>query len=347
MAYQYHGTTNLIPLPNRTVQTYPSGLVRVERSFACRKAQGSAYRGALKVGNLMPTDNGAPAVDGIYIFPEPQEISRDDGFVEFRVSAYGRANFTGQCTRVPFSSTATVSALAEFYNQYYNPSDPSSNQVQLYSYKESLGEIEGYNLLMSICLPTTDREIPVAPQELISAQLKSSGQDLYDLRLSAEEIWPFLAGMTQSGLVNASSQLRSFSRQTTAVVVERKNFGKFDEVLISFTQRNPNLDFGMFYNTNATPSRPVLNGILVQSNLVKIDFSAPENSTGVTYQVGANPPIYLPYNTGDLTKTNAYASLGIRGLSPNTNYTATIQATNNNGSSAALALSFRTADFIG
>ena len=40
----------------------------------------------------MPSDDGTPAIDGLYIFPEPQEIVRDDGFVEFRVTAYGRTN---------------------------------------------------------------------------------------------------------------------------------------------------------------------------------------------------------------------------------------------------------------
>jgi hypothetical protein len=47
------------------------------------------------VGNPLPDDDGAPAIDGIYIFPEPQEQSRDDGFVEFRVTAYGRTNTSG------------------------------------------------------------------------------------------------------------------------------------------------------------------------------------------------------------------------------------------------------------
>jgi hypothetical protein len=43
----------------------------------------------------MPDDDGAPAFDGLYIFPDPQEQVRDDGFVEFRVTAYGRTNATG------------------------------------------------------------------------------------------------------------------------------------------------------------------------------------------------------------------------------------------------------------
>ena len=92
MAYTYHGTSKLIALPNRTVQTYPSGLVRVERSFVCRKDQVTKFRDTIRVNNLMPFDDGAPAFDGLYIFPEPQEIVRDDGFVEFRVTAYGRTN---------------------------------------------------------------------------------------------------------------------------------------------------------------------------------------------------------------------------------------------------------------
>jgi hypothetical protein len=90
MSYTYHGTTDLVALPNRTVQTYPSGLVRVERSFVCRKAQVARFRNTIKVNEPMPFDDGAPAIDGLYIFPEPQEIVRDDGFVEFRVTAYGR-----------------------------------------------------------------------------------------------------------------------------------------------------------------------------------------------------------------------------------------------------------------
>lgn len=95
MSYQYHGTTDLIALPNRTVQTYPSGLVRVERSFVCRKDQVAKYRNTIKVNEPMPFDDGAPAIDGLYIFPEPQEVVRDDGFVEFRVTAYGRTNTVG------------------------------------------------------------------------------------------------------------------------------------------------------------------------------------------------------------------------------------------------------------
>ena len=95
MSYTYHGTRNLITAPGRSVQTFPSGLVRVERTYLCRRGDEARYRSELAVGNLLPDDEGAPAIDGLYIFPEPQEMARDDGFYEFRVTAYGRANTTG------------------------------------------------------------------------------------------------------------------------------------------------------------------------------------------------------------------------------------------------------------
>ena len=112
MAYTYRGTSNLIALPNRTVQTYPSGLVRVERSFVCRKADVAKNRNTIRVNERMPMDDGAPAFDGLFIFPEPQEIVRDDGFVEFRVTAYGRTRTQGDAT------IERGSELGEFY--YFN-----------------------------------------------------------------------------------------------------------------------------------------------------------------------------------------------------------------------------------
>ena len=96
--YIYHGTQDLITLPERSVQTFPSGLVRVDRVYACRKNQVARFRDQLRAGNPLPFDDGAPAIDGLFIFPEPSETIRDDGFAEFRVSAYGRANATGTQT---------------------------------------------------------------------------------------------------------------------------------------------------------------------------------------------------------------------------------------------------------
>lgn len=91
----YEKTANgLYPTGQRTVATFPSGLLRVEQNFVCKTSAEATHRAALAVGEDFP--NGSyPAIDGLKIFPEVQEIRRADGFTEFKVSAFGRVNTTG------------------------------------------------------------------------------------------------------------------------------------------------------------------------------------------------------------------------------------------------------------
>lgn len=95
MSYTYHGTNEIVVLPGRSISTFPSGLVRVDRTYAVRADRANTVRREFAVGNILPYDDGTPAIDGLYIFPEPQETQRDDGFVEFKVSGYGRTKTDG------------------------------------------------------------------------------------------------------------------------------------------------------------------------------------------------------------------------------------------------------------
>lgn len=91
----YEKTANgLYPTGQRAVATFPSGLLRVEQTFMCKTSAEATHRAALEVGEDFP--NGSdPSLDGLKIFPEPQEIRRGDGFTEFKVTAYGRKNTAG------------------------------------------------------------------------------------------------------------------------------------------------------------------------------------------------------------------------------------------------------------
>lgn len=108
MAYTYFGTQDIIKLPGRSVATFPSGLVRVDRTYACRIEKVGLLRKLFAVGNLLPNDDGTPAIDGLYIFPEVQETRRVDGFVEFKVSGYGRTNTIGQTSSKIQDAEATL-----------------------------------------------------------------------------------------------------------------------------------------------------------------------------------------------------------------------------------------------
>jgi hypothetical protein len=73
----------------RIVQTFPSGLVSVQQSYFCPNSQVAALRATLAAGQPWPDTNTAPAVDGLTIFPDPQE-SATAGFTEFKLTGYGR-----------------------------------------------------------------------------------------------------------------------------------------------------------------------------------------------------------------------------------------------------------------
>lgn len=88
--------TALIPQPGRAVNTFPSGLVRVDQTYLGLTSESATHRAILAVGNDMPDGDSSPCIDGLKIFPEVQERRREDGFTEFLVSAYGRGNTTGK-----------------------------------------------------------------------------------------------------------------------------------------------------------------------------------------------------------------------------------------------------------
>jgi hypothetical protein len=79
----------------RTVSTFPSGLVRVDQTFICPTSDAATHRAALAVGEDWPDSDTYPAIDGLKIYPDIQEKRLINGFTELSVSAYGRLNTTG------------------------------------------------------------------------------------------------------------------------------------------------------------------------------------------------------------------------------------------------------------
>jgi hypothetical protein len=114
----------------RTVSTFPSGLIRVDQSFVCPTSDAATNRNALAVGSEMP-GGSYPATDGLKIFPEPQEKKRDNGFTEFIVSAYGRVNMTGIETKTKKLSTILglrYSSDSISYNHTFTQENPAIYQ---------------------------------------------------------------------------------------------------------------------------------------------------------------------------------------------------------------------------
>jgi hypothetical protein len=88
----------LIATGKRNVQTFPSGLMRIDRQYIGAEIDSKQHRLLLQLYGDLPEDDGSPAIDGVNIFPEVQESRDGTGFVTYQVSAYGRANKTGRLT---------------------------------------------------------------------------------------------------------------------------------------------------------------------------------------------------------------------------------------------------------
>ena len=108
-------STALIPQPGRAVNTFPSGLVRVDQTYLGLTAQAATHRAILAVGNNMPDEDSSPCIDGLKIFPEVQERRREDGFTEYIVSAYGRSNSTGKSTSIKVVYKQAFTYSKQFY----------------------------------------------------------------------------------------------------------------------------------------------------------------------------------------------------------------------------------------
>jgi hypothetical protein len=121
--------TALIAQPGRAVNTFPSGLVRVDQTYLGLTTEAATHRAILAVGNDMPDGDTSPCIDGLKIFPEVQERRREDGFTEYIVSAYGRTNTSGTNAEVFFNKTLSFGNLfyggRQFQRTYLTASGPA------------------------------------------------------------------------------------------------------------------------------------------------------------------------------------------------------------------------------
>ena len=196
------------------MQTFPSGLVRVERSFACRPEDAARFRPQLAVGEVLPLDNGAPAIDGLFIFPEPQEFFNENGFVEFRVTAYGRTSLSGQRERRLENG---------FYREFRIGTIIDGFQTNTFqSFLPCLNEV----LVQRIVIPSnafpsiTNQNIELSSFVLIDGEIKPIAEDVAR------------RNPTQSNYGRAATEISTIVEPGAFDVL---NFGRWDEATIVYT----------------------------------------------------------------------------------------------------------------
>jgi hypothetical protein len=350
MAYTYHGTSELIALPNRTVQTYPSGLVRVERSFVCRTGLATQKRQIFRLGAQMPNEVNPVAIDGLFIFPDPSEVMRDDGFVEFRVTAYGRTNLSGQrISLAPIKTFAQFSAEYSTPNLNYNPDNPASAASKRTELRKAINVIR-VDAYYNFCV--LRNAIVPDPEDLpIIGGIFYNGVNIAVQKFTPSSIFPELGrGAVATGGGDSSVANREFSLPFSVFPssFQRVNFGAFDEIRVTYSFQPGNLDFGSFFDETSVPSTQIVGNIQSTFTGASIDISRMPFSDGVAVTIGGET-LRLPYGGGargaSFSASLSSGALLIDGLSAGTVYQASIAAFNRNGNSATQSIAFRTLAF--
>ena len=297
----------------------------------------------------MPLDDGAPAIDGIYIFPNPQEILRPDGFAEFRVTAYGRSNTTGQRVRsFPRTAFFTFSASFNVSNTDYDPNITSSPQTLLTPVRKDYF-YDQFDANFRFCIPANERIFdPTDIREIGGAFVEGTEIDIFTQSFSAAEIFPDL----NSDFVPSPAARRSARFTTPSYGSQRTNFGKFDEIFISYSVRVENIDFGIFSNAGSAPAgNQIINSVRATPNGAVIELARAAFSTGITVEIGGET-VSVAYGASATGGTFGVRFFGpnnntilIGGLDEDTVYTAKIAAFNANGSGGSASASFRTLTF--
>ena len=222
MAYTFHGTRDLVMAPGRSVQTFPSGLVRVERRYLCRRTDAIRFRSDLAVGNALPGDGGAPAFDGLYIFPEAQEQAREDGFTEFQVTAYGRSNVFS----LDAITRQSISATYPITRSTYDASENLLGQQSITA--NSVNEV----FTVIGVLPASD-----SPASLFVAPSISN-----PLIIPAASGTPLVSGL-ETITTGTTTTLRETSISLTQESFESKSFGRWSEYTVVWRSRATVLEY--------------------------------------------------------------------------------------------------------
>ena len=267
--------TDLVPQP-RTVDTFPSGLVRVTQTYIGRTALKATHRAILAEGNDMPDGNSTPCIDGLKIFPAPQERARDDGMTEYIVTAYGRVNTTGKKTfEQDLSSCISTFSVKIFIWHIDSQSESTSINDVPFLHPVTVDRLiwvfcAKKNVQTSILPTDTPRVYNYDGSELLSRNFLET--------LQASPLSGNLVGyFNEGGLKAPSTVVRSIIKSFEVKSIEKSNFGSFDEWTVTYTQPPPTFNFKDL-NGFWTPARI--------SPFSSIDNLLPYNDTVQTETLG-------------------------------------------------------------
>lgn len=244
MATIYEKTAGaLIATPGRTVATFPSGLCRVDQKYVCTTANAATHRATLAIGNDMPDGNDAPAIDGLKIYPAPQEIERGDGFTEFIVSAYGRTQDTLQGITVEQEAIIGSSMSYSLWKISGSITLPSGESITLDMLNVDVQLFEPFGFVFANrewdVLRVTQIQInePRSSGYFGTVSIGGASAQTFTRSIAGKTRRKFLVEYTTDG-VTALGSYHLWIIDPTIAITATRSFGEFVEIDISTQREN-------------------------------------------------------------------------------------------------------------
>jgi hypothetical protein len=279
----YKSTSALIAQPGRAVNTFPSGLVRVDQIYLGLTANAATHRATLAVGNNMPDGDSSPCIDGLKIFPEVQERRREDGWTEYLVSAYGRLNATGSFDKKKKRGLVKSRAVVTYQSNLFDGDENLTSSGFAYVVnpdEQNAINILGDVLTFKVVLPLNQIPSFVSPGNLIRRYNLENGQDITNKGYVLSDLYnstrkdDALAGPAGNTLVpayytavgGASFVPITITWSEGLISIESINYGSFDEYTLVWEDAGGLIAFGNFnQNQIPDPAHIEVNGISATS----------------------------------------------------------------------------------
>lgn len=217
----------LIPQAGRTVSTFPSGLVKVEQRYIGKTSLASTHRASLTVGSPPPDGNEDPAIDGLKIFPDVQEVERGDGFTEYSVCLYGRTTETMRITgTVPFNRRSNSGLRYNTWQVFGSIAAPASFVMNYTALGLDPGLLDPFNF------STADPDeymLSLTPgEQVFSESFQTPLGDTIQIPVSVARK-KYTVEMTIDG-TTVSSTYTFYLEDPEVIITSRRNFGDFFEL---------------------------------------------------------------------------------------------------------------------
>jgi hypothetical protein len=212
---------DIFELPGRTVNTFASGLVRVDTSYAIKTSNiQTARTSGFQLGSEITGDT-YPSVDGLYLYPDAQEVRKEYGITEMIASYYGRTR-----TDVPpptviersISLSSTIISINDLFFEFVVP----------------VGEVVNFR----------DQDLFKTPLSEPNAIYTDNGETLVNFR----KVFTGEGGAGVPVLFDCYSFTNSIGttsflnlRKPTILVIAQQNYGNFVELNVTY-KRNTEQD---------------------------------------------------------------------------------------------------------